>query len=121
MAITKIHPIKSTLKKALDYIINPKKTLDGQTVSSFACSPEFADMEFGFTKKKACKENGILAYHLIQSFAPDETDYRAAHEIGERLCEKFLKGKYEYVISNTLTKGIYTITLFSIPSASLTI
>lgn len=105
MAITKIHPIKSTLKKALDYIINPKKTLDGQTVSSFACSPEFADMEFGFTKKKACKENGILAYHLIQSFAPDETDYRAAHEIGERLCEKFLKGKYEYVISTHIDKG----------------
>lgn len=105
MAITKIHPIKSTLKKALDYIINPKKTLDGQTVSSFACSPEFADMEFGFTKKKACKENGILAYHLIQSFAPDETDFKTAHEIGEKLCEKFLKGKYEYVISTHIDKG----------------
>ena len=25
MAITKIHPIKSTLKKALDYITNPAK------------------------------------------------------------------------------------------------
>lgn len=105
MAITKIHPIKSTLKKALDYIINPKKTLDGQTVSSFACSPEFADMEFGFTKKKACKENGILAYHLIQSFAPSETDFKTAHEIGEKLCEKFLKGKYEYVISTHIDKG----------------
>ena len=26
MAVTKIHPIKSTLKKALDYIENPDKT-----------------------------------------------------------------------------------------------
>ena len=26
MAVTKIHPIKSTLKKALDYIENPAKT-----------------------------------------------------------------------------------------------
>lgn len=105
MAVTKIHPIKSTLKKALDYIVNPKKTLDGLTVSSFGCSPEFADMEFGFTKKKACKENGILAYHLIQSFAPQETDFKTAHEIGEKLCEKFLKGKYEYVISTHIDKG----------------
>lgn len=105
MAVTKIHPIKSTLKKALDYIVNPKKTLDGLTVSSFGCSPEFADTEFCFTKKKACKENGILAYHLIQSFAPDETDFKTAHEIGEKLCEKFLKGKYEYVISTHIDKG----------------
>ena len=105
MAVTKIHPIKSTLKKALEYIVNPKKTLDGLTVSSFACSTEFADTEFGFTKKKACKENGILAYHLIQSFAPSETDFKTAHEIGEKLCEKFLKGKYEYVISTHIDKG----------------
>lgn len=105
MAVTKIHPIKSTLKKALDYIVNPKKTLDGLTVSSFGCSPEFADTEFGFTKKKACKENGILAYHLIQSFAPSKTDFKTAHEIGEKLCEKFLKGKYEYVISTHIDKG----------------
>ena len=28
MAVTKIHPIKSTLKKALDYITNPVKTDD---------------------------------------------------------------------------------------------
>ena len=26
MAITKIHPIKSTLKKAIDYIVDPAKT-----------------------------------------------------------------------------------------------
>lgn len=28
MAITKIHPIKSTLKKAIDYIVDPAKTDD---------------------------------------------------------------------------------------------
>ena len=40
MAVTKIHPIKSTLKKALDYIENPDKTYDKMLVSSFACSYE---------------------------------------------------------------------------------
>ena len=46
MAVTKIHPIKSTLKKALDYIENPDKTDDKLLVSSFACSYEAADIEF---------------------------------------------------------------------------
>ena len=32
MAVTKIHPIKSTLKKALDYIENPDKTEDKMLV-----------------------------------------------------------------------------------------
>ena len=43
MAVTKIHPIKSTLKKALDYIENPEKTEDKMLVSSFGCSYETAD------------------------------------------------------------------------------
>ena len=46
MAVTKIHPIKSTLKKALDYIDNPVKTDEKILVSSFACSYETADIEF---------------------------------------------------------------------------
>ena len=29
MAVTKTHPIKSTLKAAIDYILNPEKT-DGE-------------------------------------------------------------------------------------------
>ncbi len=36
MAVTKIHPIKSTLKKALDYIENPDKTDEKLFVSSYA-------------------------------------------------------------------------------------
>ncbi|HFN3182224.1 TPA: endonuclease, partial [Enterococcus faecium] len=46
MAVTKIHPIKSTLKKALDYIENPDKTDGKLLVASFACSYETADIEF---------------------------------------------------------------------------
>ena len=49
MAVTKIKPIKSTLKKALDYIQNPDKTDGKMLVSSFGCSPETADIEFEFT------------------------------------------------------------------------
>ena len=45
MAVTKMHPIKSTLKKALDYIENPGKTDNKLLVSSFACSYETADIQ----------------------------------------------------------------------------
>ena len=46
MAVTKIKPIKSTLKKALDYIQNPDKTDGKMLVSSFGCSYETADIEY---------------------------------------------------------------------------
>ena len=49
MAVTKTHPIKSTLKAAIDYICNPDKTDGKLLVSSFGCSAETADIEFAWT------------------------------------------------------------------------
>ena len=46
MAITKTHPIKSTLKAAIDYICNPAKTDGSLLVSSYGCSAQTADIEF---------------------------------------------------------------------------
>ena len=43
MAVTKTHPIKSTLKAAIDYICNPNKTDGKLLVSSFGCAAETAD------------------------------------------------------------------------------
>ena len=75
MAVTKIKPIKSTLSKALDYIQNPDKTDEKVLVSSFGCSYETADIEFGYTLSQALDKGSNLAFHLIQSFAPGEVDY----------------------------------------------
>jgi len=99
MAVTQIHAIQTTLIKAIDYIIDPDKTNDTLLVYGYNCTPEIAAFEFDVTKKAANKQGGILAHHLIQSFAPDEVDYETAHEIGKQLADTFLKGKYEYVIS----------------------
>ena len=46
MAITKTHPIKSTLKAAIDYICNPAKTDGSLLVSSYGCSAQTSDFEF---------------------------------------------------------------------------
>ena len=105
MAVTKIKPIKSTLKKALDYIQNPDKTDGKMLVSSFGCSPETADIEFEFTIAQALNRGNNLAHHLIQSFEPGEVDYKKAHEIGKQLADAVTKGQYEYVLTTHIDKG----------------
>ena len=105
MAVTKIHPIKTTLNKAIDYICNPDKTDDKVLISSYGCSYETADIEFGFTLSKARDKGDNLGHHLIQSFAPGEVSYEEAHRIGKELADKVLGGKYEYVLTTHIDKG----------------
>jgi len=105
MAVTKIKPIKSTLSKALDYIENPDKTDGKMLVSSFGCSYETADIEFGYTLSQALDKGNNLAFHLIQSFAPGEVDYQKAHEIGRQLADAVTKGQHEYVLTTHIDKG----------------
>lgn len=105
MAVTKIKPIKSTLSKALDYIQNPDKTDEKVLVSSFGCSYETADIEFGFTLSQALEKGNNLAHHLIQAFEPGEMDYEKAHEIGRQLADAVTKGQHEYVLTTHIDKG----------------
>ena len=51
MAITKIHPIKSTLNLAIDYITKSEKTDEKILVSSFNCHPSTAHIQFMKTRK----------------------------------------------------------------------
>ncbi|NLB75289.1 MAG: relaxase/mobilization nuclease domain-containing protein [Crenarchaeota archaeon] len=104
MAITKIHPIKSSLKKAIAYVVAAGKTEEGFLVTSFACAPETADLEFSFTLSHCMQKGNNLAFHLIQSFKPDETDPETAHKIGVELSNGFLKDQYEYVLSTHVDK-----------------
>ena len=56
MAITKIHAIKATVHKAVDYICDPAKTDESILISSFGCSPETAAYDFKYTLDH-CREN----------------------------------------------------------------
>ena len=56
MAVTKIHPIKTTLKKAIDYICNGDKTYDEIYVTTHLFSRENAHKEFELTKNNLSKE-----------------------------------------------------------------
>ena len=104
MAVTKIHPIKSTLKKAIDYICNGDKTDDEIYVTTHLCSRENAHKEFELTKKQFNSRTKTLAHHLIQSFVPEEVSFEEAHRVGIELCENILEGKYEYVLATHIDK-----------------
>ena len=104
MAVTKIHPIKTTLKKAIDYICNGDKTDDEIYVTTHLCSRENAHKEFELTKKQFNSRTKTLAHHLIQSFVPEEVSFEEAHQVGIELCEKILGRKYEYVLATHIDK-----------------
>ncbi len=105
MAYTKIHAIKATVDKAIDYICNPDKTDEKIFISSFACSPETAAIDFKYTLDH-CRENSPnKAYHLIQAFAPGEVSFEEAHRIGKELADRLLQVKYSYVVTTHIDKG----------------
>ena len=104
MAVTKTHPIKSTLKAAIDYILNPEKTDGKLLASSFGCGLETADIEFAWTREAAGDRGTHLGRHLIQSFAVGETTPEEAHKIGMELAQAVLGGKYEFVLTTHVDK-----------------
>lgn len=119
MAVAKIHPLKRTINKSIDYITDIEKTLlaDGtRLVSSFGCATETASIEFNLTNNLAKRIKGDYtktggadnkAYHLIQSFAISDKEKlspQEIHELGKQFADKFFEGRFEYVIATHIDK-----------------
>lgn len=105
MAMSKIKAIKSTLKKAIDYIINPDKTDSGQLVYSHGCSVETADLEMAITAKQGTGRGDRVAYHLMQSFSPDDDiSPEKALELGIEFAQRVTGEKCEFVIATHIDK-----------------
>ena len=121
MAVTKIKYIKTNVSYTIDYIKDAEKTnknvknamlyIDnevknhGEYVSGINCSPKVADIQFENVKKRFHKKEGVLGYHVIQSFRPSEITADKAHEIGKELAIKLTDNKYQAVVSTHLDKG----------------
>ena len=105
MAITKIHPIKSTLNLSIKYILNSDKTDKNILISTYMCNEKTAHNQFLNTRELNNINGTVLARHLIQSFLPNEITPEKAHEIGKSLCKEILKDQYEYVISTHIDKN----------------
>lgn len=129
MAYTKIIKVKSNLNLCLDYTSNPMKTerrsaedlnkLLNYTqnndktehqlyVSGFNCIPQNAYeimMETKTRWRKPVKDGNILAYHIIQSFAPGEATPDQVHQIGCEFVQRFLADRFECTVSTHLDRG----------------
>ena len=105
MAITKIHAVKVRLGDAINYIENPDKTDGQELISGYNTAPQTAVLDFSVTaamarkaRNASAKKQGNLAYHLIQSFSPDDAvTPEQAHELGRKLAMEFTDGKFEFV------------------------
>ncbi|MBE5846771.1 MAG: hypothetical protein E7300_03755 [Lachnospiraceae bacterium] len=106
MAITKIREIRSTLGKAIAYICNPHKTGGFLRVDSFSCFPETAAAEMEATAKRGSGRGNRIAYHLIQSFSPeDNLTLDMAFAIGKEYADAVTGGDYEYVLATHDDRG----------------
>lgn len=105
MATSKLKAIKSTLKKAIDYIIDPGKTDNGHLIYSHACSASTADIEMELTAKQGTGRGDRIAYHLIQSFSPEDgISPEKALALGIEFAQKVTGGSTEFVIATHIDK-----------------
>lgn len=107
MATTSVHSIYSTQAKALEYIVNPEKTEGGVLVQNYACSndPKIASRMFEDVRNQLGTGRGtVLARHIHQNFAPNETTSEEAMKIGMELCQKLFHGEYQFIIATHTDK-----------------
>ena len=93
-------------KELLEYILDKKN--NGEKValaSSINCNVETALSEFLRTQRRFDMKGNRVAYHIIQSFSPDDDiTPEQANEIGKKLCEE-LYTNYQCVISTHIDRG----------------
>ena len=114
MATTRLIPLHTgkgrnfskAIRNVIGYVSNPKKTHHGELVTGFGCNPETADGEFLLMKREYIAQTGrlrgkddVIAYHLRQSFVPDEITPEEANRIGCELAKRFTHGQHAYVVA----------------------
>ena len=100
------------LSDVIDYAVNHEKTQAADEwsdalysfVSGVNCNPGNARDEMIAVKKRFGKEDGTVAYHGYQSFAPGEAIPELAHEIGLKLAQKLWGERYQVLVTTHLDK-----------------
>ena len=101
------------LSDVIRYAVNSRKTQKADNedcavvhrfVSGINCSPSTARDEMLAVKKRFGKENGTVAYHGYQSFAPGEATPELAHEIGVKLATQLWGDRYQVIVATHLDK-----------------
>lgn len=102
------------LSDVIDYAVRAEKTtvtpddesamVVRQFISGINCLPSTARDEMLAVKKRFGKEDGVIAYHGYQSFAPGEATPELAHEIGVKLAQRLWDERYQVLVATHLDK-----------------
>ena len=124
MAYVKIFAVRKQLKKTveyvtnkdktnaplgqmIDYALNQEKTMEEQrlyesTINLMDVNSAFKEMSR--TKERFGKTEGVLGYHIIQSFKPGEITADKCHELGRKLAEELFGDRFQIVVGTHLNK-----------------
>ena len=102
MAVTKFLTRKTRLDTLIKYIMNGEKTEKMMYVSGVNCRPDTAISEMQDTKKRFDKEDGIISYHLIQSFDGKEISPKKCHELGLQYAKELFGDDFQFVVATHL-------------------
>ena len=91
---------------ALNYIANPDKTDNGRLIITQGCSsdPLQASYDFDEIRRHGTGKSSVLAQYFIVSFKPGEITPERALQVGQEICEQFLKGEYQYFMTCHIDK-----------------
>lgn len=89
-----------------------------QYVSGVNCTPTTARSEMMAVKKRYGKDEGIMAFHGYQSFAPGECTPAMAHEIGVKLAEELWGSRFQVLVATHLDKAHHLHNHFVVNSVS---
>lgn len=101
------------LDDVIAYAVNSRKTEQHREdadilerfVSGVNCHPATARAEMLAVKKRFGKEDGTIAYHGYQSFAPGEATPEIAHKIDVELAQRLWGNRYQVVVATHLDKA----------------
>lgn len=121
MAVSDLLPRKKTrsrsrlqtMRDRIGYDMKEEKTADGALISAYMCCPESAAEEFEVSRllyekntgRKQPENRDIIAYRMIQSFAPGEITPEDANKLGYELAMEFTKGRHQFVVSTHVDKA----------------
>jgi len=135
MAVTSLWPIKSGVRRVIDYARNPEKTVEHAS-ETLAClhaingvlqyatngiktekrayvtcinctSEEAAADEFMEVKELWNKTGGRSCFHGYQSFKAGEVNAETAHKIGIELAERLWGERFQVVVATHCNTGCY--------------
>lgn len=101
-----------------DRIDNETEIIMQQYVSGINCTPTTARNEMMAVKKRYGKDEGIMAFHGYQSFAPGECTPSMAHEIGVKLAEELWGERFQVLVATHLDKAHHLHNHFVVNSVS---